>query len=243
LKLKKSDNSYFNSTNDKSVVVNLNVKDGNKNVYHIANLFKTVSEADSEIFTITLPREKEYYSDDIAIEATAKNDRNPHNFEVESGTIKSGGVVLKVKNDHHALIVNKGANGTGKPSYSKGTVDDLGQNDVFNVNNNEILVFKAVRDSDDDISKIQCHWGLYKKGFDNPIIAWDFGSTKSVVGTIDGKINPNTIKDGIGQDAELLSTKSKTEVENYYIKAKIIGDDGLGGIYILKGLIFHLTKE
>ena len=105
LTLEKSDGNLFNSTNDSDFVIALTVKDGTKEIYKIDNLFTDIGETEStpkkfEIFTLNLPRELSHYSNDgdnLTIIGTATKGDVSHDFNIKSGTIKSGNVVLKVQ--------------------------------------------------------------------------------------------------------------------------------------------------
>ena len=89
-KFTKADGTLFNSTKDKEAVIHLTVKNGDKEVYEIKNLFSESNTIDKncEIFTITLSMEISSYKDfDVVAEVTSSE--GTQSF-TPSGSVEEG---------------------------------------------------------------------------------------------------------------------------------------------------------
>jgi len=238
VKFQKSDDTFFNSTNDKDVIIQFDVKDGTNEVYGIPSLFGIGLPAKANLFTITLPREKDYYTNALKLTATAKHGKGSHKFADLNIANLTAVDTLKTKViNANPVITNNGADGTS--GYSD-------HNKTFDVRKNKTIQVFTVEDQDNDKLTTTYKWELWKKSTSgvNDTKVKDIGKSKSAKQGKDGKINPSLIgiPQGYAKPEKTITSISSSDLQNYYIKVTVKTDDGLGGKDRQKYIRFYFTK-
>jgi len=227
LTLQKSNGESFNSTKDSDCNISLTVKDPDKDYEEsIDDLFNMVKSG-SQVFTITLGFEKDYYSDNLTIEGTVTKNGLKHDFTIISGSLKSKSVALKVNNSAPIINYIIGADGVNKYGTNNNTFDVNQRKQV------SIIEEKGLSDPEKDIINYSCTWSLL---YNNTL---DRSFNKSPNSSKKGKIRPAFLEN---QHGIKLNTLKTDEVEKYSLKVNVKLDDGLGGT-VEQEFDFKLTKS
>jgi len=253
--LQKSDGTLF-STDDMDYIINLEVKDGDKPLYSIPNLFNAIGEAKgkqknggAEIFTITLPKELSSYSGggaNLNIEGTCTKDKVTKKLSKVSVKDLKHEKENTIIQAYTAAGVNQSGKGTLYPNGSFEPQEGKGSRheyeipssipDNIKINVGEDKTIQLLKLDDKHKYNVYCQWNVYRLEHKKPLLEYSkFQSSRSgspSYSTKLGKINPYDIDiERLKPDLHDFITE---DLKNFYLEVTVQFKDDKGKSKIAK---------